>query len=267
MNRYYIIWIAFNLVSSSIVGAQPILDQSQPIGIWGLSARILPGYFVGQSFTAGISGTLVEIDMAFFNPINGVGILNIHAGEGFAGTLLQTLNVKVVCLGNDTLMQFMTSTPIIAGQVYTFEFIPGAGMPDPYGVREQSPGPYPRGKEIQAIGFIEQISDEFDLEFLTFVVPSLFTQPISYLNILNISTYPNPATNIITLGYDLPKASSVGITIYNVTGVRMQEIQRVQGEIGHHEELLDLGGYSEGTYFINVSACGTTERQMVQVVR
>jgi len=38
-------------------------------------------------------------------------------------------------------------------------------------------------------------------------------------------------------------------------------------ESGHHEAALDLGGYAEGTYFISVSACGMTERVMVQMVR
>ncbi len=84
---------------------------------------------------------------------------------------------------------------------------------------------------------------------------------------LSVCAYPNPATNLITLAYDLPKASPVGITIFSITGVRMQEIQHSQDESGHHEAALDLSGYAEGTYFISVSACGMTERVMVQVVK
>ncbi len=84
---------------------------------------------------------------------------------------------------------------------------------------------------------------------------------------LSLSTFPNPATNTTTLDYDFPKASPIEITIYNVTGKRMQEIQHPQEESGHHEEALDLSGYADGTYFISVSACGMTERVMVQVVR
>ncbi len=83
---------------------------------------------------------------------------------------------------------------------------------------------------------------------------------------LSLSTYPNPATNIITLGYDLPKSSAVGITIYSVTGVRMKEIHEGLVESGHRDAVFDLSGFPDGTYFFSVSACGVTERKMVMKI-
>src|SRR5262249_54228646 len=74
---------------------QVVLDQQQLTYNGGMSARTLPGYTVWQSFTAGASGTLVEIDMGFFNSMAGDGRLRIYSGEGTTGALLQTLSVSV----------------------------------------------------------------------------------------------------------------------------------------------------------------------------
>jgi hypothetical protein len=528
MKPSFIIWIVISLfVSSSNTEAQAVLDQSQLIYNGGLSARNIVGYVEGQSFMAGISGTLTEIDIGFFGDINGVGILNIYSGEGFNGPLLQTENVDVVCSNRDTIMHFAASVKVVAGQTYTFGFDPGVGIPDPYGMQVGYLTPYTSGHRVYSYnsGTTWYIAKDFCFVFKTFILPdnispstllslhadtlstmlcdsangfitmtntdtgairidsvlvakpfdllntkfplslssgtniklpiraipqtsgafstqmrifyqtsdtklhdtiiTLFgyaappvdlniilesksfsasagnsldqvidifgnldsvaslgigqltlslslqqntdilntisiqpefpgvvvTQPvitgdsINFLIVLPFSftvsdtvklvtvhnlitlsdstqteiklvtrklspsssfncftlnypvftssfsllqqcgdstlmklmrnqlpillngIYPNPATNIITLGYDLPKSSAVGITIYSVTGEKMKEIQQVQEESGHHETVLDLAGFADGTYFISVSACGMTERRMVQVVR
>ena len=86
-------------------------------------------------------------------------------------------------------------------------------------------------------------------------------------NALALSTYPNPAAKKITLGYDLPKVSAVGISVYNITGEKMQEIQRKEEEAGDHELLLDLNGFSAGSYFIKVEACGVVESTKIEVTK
>lgn len=80
---------------------------------------------------------------------------------------------------------------------------------------------------------------------------------------LPLSTYPNPASNIITLAYYLPKSSPVAISIYSVTGVLMKEIHQQMNEGGHHEMQIDLSSYPTGSYFISISACGAVERRMI----
>jgi hypothetical protein len=84
---------------------------------------------------------------------------------------------------------------------------------------------------------------------------------------LSLSAYPNPATNIFTLAYDLPSSSLIGITIYSITGERMKDIHETAQESGHHEMQIDLREFPNGSYFVSVSACGMSERQMVQVVK
>jgi hypothetical protein len=142
------------------------LDQQQLFYDAGLSARTLPGYTVWQSFTAGITGTLEEIDMGFFNDMSGHGQLQILAGEGTGGTVLQVLAVPVVGISQPPVTWNMWTTinvHVTAGQQYTFNFIPDAtSLPDPYGVA--------MGYDAEYSGGTSSIPG-FDLVFRTYVRP------------------------------------------------------------------------------------------------
>lgn len=155
-------------ISFSLSANTQTLDQSQLIYTGGMSARTLNGYSEWQSFTAGLSGTLSEIKMGFFNYINGVGTLKIFKGTGTAGSLLQSKLVNVQCASGNCLISFPVAVPSVAGQVYTFQFIPGPGMPDPYGVQVQMAGTYPGGY----MGLVDPSGTTplaFDMVFQTYV--------------------------------------------------------------------------------------------------
>jgi hypothetical protein len=151
--------------------AQVVLDQQQLIYDGGLSARTLPSYTVWQSFTAGLTGPLVEIDMGFFNDMSGNGTLRIYAGEGTTGAVLQTLNVPVVGITQPpvTWDNWTVNVPVVAGQIYTFELTPNPQtLPDPYGVAIGASNPYPRG----VLGLNDPSGSQttsFDTVFRTFV--------------------------------------------------------------------------------------------------
>lgn len=144
------------------------LDQYQNTYSGGMSARTLPGYSEWQSFTAGITGTLSQINMGFFNYINGSGTLKIFTGTGTGGVLKQTKLVNVFCASGSCLLSFIVSVPVIAGQVYTFQFIPGAGIPDPYGVQVQVPGTY-SGGQMAIVDPSGTYPLSFDMVFQTYV--------------------------------------------------------------------------------------------------
>lgn len=91
---------------------------------------------------------------------------------------------------------------------------------------------------------------------------------------LHLAAYPDPAEKIVTLGYDLQKASPVEIAIYSVTGeiiaaaaAGLPPKQVSEEQTGHHEVPLDLGAFSEGVYFIKVTAGGLTETTKVEVMK
>ena len=151
------------------------IDQSQTNYNGGTSARTLAGYSIFQSFTAGVTGTLIQIDMGFFNFINGIGTLKIFQGAGTGGTLLSSQIITVFCGGGNCLLSFPVNVPITAGSTYTFQFIPGAGIPDPYGVQVEVPGTYSGGY----FGLIDPsgtYNTGFDMVFKTHVKTT-----ISYL--------------------------------------------------------------------------------------
>ncbi len=136
---------AFN-VTTCAIGI--ILDQEQLVYDGGTSARTLPGYSVWQSFTPGISGTLTEIDMGFFNDMSGSGQLQVLSGDGTPGPVLQTLTVPVrgITQLGVTWNAWAVSVQVTAGLLYTFRFTPNAAtLPDPYGVAIGTGNPYPRG--------------------------------------------------------------------------------------------------------------------------
>jgi hypothetical protein len=136
------------LVFAVAASGQQQLDQEQLLYNGGMSARTLPGYTVWQSFTAGVSGTLTQIDMGFFNNMSGDGVLRIYAGSGTVGALLQTLNVPVIGVTQQpvTWNSWAVDVPVTAGLEYTFELTPNPlTLPDPYGVCVGAPNPYPGG--------------------------------------------------------------------------------------------------------------------------
>ena len=137
------------LVFAGAASGQQQLDQEQLLYNGGMSARTLPGYTVWQSFTAGLSGTLTQIDMGFFNDMSGDGVLRIYSGSGTAGALLQMQSVPVVGVTQPqvTWNSWAVGVPVTTGLEYTFELTPNSlTLPDPYGVCLGDPNPYPGGE-------------------------------------------------------------------------------------------------------------------------
>ena len=156
--------------ATGVAAQSGILDQQQLLYNGGTSARTLPGYTVWQSFTAGITGTLTQIDMGFFVEMTGSGQLQILAGDGTSGQVLQTLTVPVHAVATGiTFNSWTVSVPVQAGSVYTFNFTPNAAtLPDPYGVAIGTGNPYPGG----VMGLNDPSGSyrtDFDLVFRTYV--------------------------------------------------------------------------------------------------
>jgi len=152
-------------------GVTSALDQSQTVYSGGSSARNIPGYRVWQSFTAGLTGSLVRIEVGFFTLINGTGLLQIFSGSGTGGTLLWGQTVNVVCGGGNCLVPFNVSVPVVAGQVYTFGFNPGSGMPDPYGIQVDVNNGYAAG-DMALVDPNGYTLPGFDMVFNTYVSAS-----------------------------------------------------------------------------------------------
>lgn len=144
------------------------LDQVQDFYNGGTSARNLPGYSYWQSFTAGISGTLVQIDAGFFTLIDGTGYWTVWEGEGTGGLMLDSQELNIYCSGGNCLLAFYENIEVTEGNTYTFQIRGGTGMPDPYGLQIGAGNPYSDG----VMGFVDPSGTyltEFDWVFNTWV--------------------------------------------------------------------------------------------------
>jgi hypothetical protein len=226
------------------------IDQSQLLSNSGISARTLAGYSIFQSFTCGITGTLVEIDLGVFNYINGSGTLKIFSGSNNLGTLLQTIPVTVNCTSGNCFTNFTTSVPVTAGQVYTFLFTPGVGIPDPYGVLAQVPGNYSGGQ----FGLVDPSGTYYpgwDLTFKTYVNSQLGVKTLDFDNTKTI-LYPNPFSASTNLQINTPITNAT-LTLFNAYGQQVKKIQNIteQNVVIHREEL------SSGVYIMQLTEGAT----------
>jgi len=145
-----------------------IIDQFDTTYSAGVSARTLPGYSWYQTFTAGITGNLTRIDIGFFNYISGTGTLEVYEDTGITGNLIYTGQVNVFCPGNACLLPFQVNCNVVAGYRYTFHFIPGIGIPDPFGVQADFSNSYLDG-EMYSIDPSGTYPFNMDLVFVTYV--------------------------------------------------------------------------------------------------
>ncbi|MEO8150840.1 MAG: T9SS type A sorting domain-containing protein [Bacteroidia bacterium] len=204
------------IASATGGGSSQQLDQSQLNYNGGTSARNLPGYSEWQSFTAGVTGTLSQIDLGFFNYINGTGTLNIFSGTGTGGALLQTQTVNVFCASGSCTLPFAVNASIISGQVYTFQFIPGPAIPDPYGVQVEVPGTY-SGGDFAIVDPSGTYLTGFDMVFQTYVSgPGGLTYLWSNGSVDSVIVANTSGTYTVTVnnGSGCTAVDSVQLTVY-----------------------------------------------------
>ncbi len=229
-----------------VVAQSQILDQSQLQYDAAQSARNLPGWSIWQSFTAGITGTLSQIDQGFVNPMSGMATLNIYTGSGLDGDLLYTAGVTIS--GTGTFWStFLIATPvdITAGEMYTFEIVPiqGGGLPDPYAVQVcWDTTSYTDGVSTAGVGY--------DYVFRTFVT---LTVGVEFMDVRSSETtiYPNPFYTVTTLRTDAVLQNAT-LTIYNAQGQQVRHMDHLRGQT----IMLHRGSLPTGVYSLRLSENG-----------
>ncbi|MES2837940.1 MAG: T9SS type A sorting domain-containing protein [Bacteroidota bacterium] len=125
----------------------------------------------GQSFTAGITGTMCSIELpAVIVSLPGSTTCNIYAGAGTGGTLLSSFPVTLVDFS--TLLTIPGGVSVVDGQQYTFILNTTDGN---YGVGISVSNEYAAGNHF----FAGSPDPMFDLAFITYVIPSGPTTQLS----------------------------------------------------------------------------------------
>lgn len=240
--------IVLNFLVLNNVSAQcNTIDQSQLNYNGGMSARNLPGYSEWQNFTAGTTGTLCQVDIGFFNFISGTGTFNIFSGTGTSGTLLQTQQVTVTGSGN-FFFPIATAVPVVAGSIYTFQFIPiqGGGIPDPYGVQVENPGTYLFG-EMYLVDPSGTYPTGFDMVFKTYVTVSTNVN-MPWNTMEYVSASPNPFSESCTLRF-AEKLNQGSIKVFNELGKEVYSV----ADFSEDQFIFSGTGMASGIYFIKIS--------------
>ena len=238
-----IISLSFLFAGTAFVGQSQVLDQSQLQHDAGQSARNLPGWSTWQSFTAGLTGRLAQIDQGFSNPMTGTATLNIYSGSGIGGDLLYSDPVTISGTG-DFWANFMIALPvdITAGQMYTFEVVPtqGGGLPDPYAVQATTnTESYTDGVSTAGVGF--------DYVFRTFVTLTVGTASIESTP-SELTIYPNPFSTETTLRTS-GLLQNATLTLYNSQGQQVKRMDHLSG----HTLLLDRDNLASGLYSLRIT--------------
>jgi len=239
---------------------QCTVDQVQDQWNGGTSERNLPGYYEWQSFTAGATGALCQVDLLFCNTgstVSGTGTLNVYAGEGIGGALLSTQGVVVdgsIAAANQPCWQQwpIAAAPLLAaGQVYTFQFVPtvGGGLPDPYLIQIQLPGTYAGGHNYN-------LGPQGDCAFRTHVSMGSVGTPETVRPTL--LAYPNPATDALTV--ETPTGAGTVVELHDADGRTVWT-----GTTTGSRTVVDMAHLAPGLYVLRAVTHGAVEE--LRVVR
>jgi hypothetical protein len=80
---------------------------------------------------------------------------------------------------------------------------------------------------------------------------------------------PNPAQNLVTVQFTLPKTERVWLKLYSMLGQEVAQILDETLPAGEHEKALDIRWWSlpQGTYFLRAQTPTFFQQQLLQVMR
>ena len=81
------------------------------------------------------------------------------------------------------------------------------------------------------------------------------------------AAHPNPFNPATVIGYDLPEAGLVQITIYDITGREVTNPVNAIEDAGYHQIRWDASSYSSGAYFVKMVSGDFTRTQKVMLVK
>ena len=72
-------------------------------------------------------------------------------------------------------------------------------------------------------------------------------------NAWQVSVFPNPATNLLNVKYNLPAEDKILISLFDLQGKLLLEVNKSNRTKGEHEEILDISKFPAGQYVFRIS--------------
>jgi hypothetical protein len=103
----------------------------------------------------------------------------------------------------------------------------------------------------------------FGIDPVDFIQDETFTPSQFKLN----QNYPNPFNSRTTISYQIPKASLVNLSIYNISGQLVEVLENGRKPANSYKVRWDAGGYASGIYFVRLSAGEHTSIRKMLLVK
>lgn len=76
---------------------------------------------------------------------------------------------------------------------------------------------------------------------------------LNKVNTWQVAVFPNPATNLLNVRYNLPTEDKMLISVFDLQGKLIFEVNKGNRSKGEHEETLDLSTLPAGQYVCRIS--------------
>ncbi len=93
------------------------------------------------------------------------------------------------------------------------------------------------------------------------------SQETTVSNYLLSQNYPNPFNPTTKISYSVPVSDIVSLTIFDVTGKKLQTLINEQKSSGNYEVEFDASNLSSGTYYYKISAGEFTETKRMVLIK
>lgn len=108
---------------------------------------------------------------------------------------------------------------------------------------------------------------DFDMGVFPIVdISSGMVENGAFINGIKLQSYPNPATDLVTVSYEIAKVSNVRLEVFNMNGQIVKTIDAGQQTIGIHNMEINVSDLSRGTYVYSLVADGKrlTKRMIIE---
>lgn len=85
-----------------------------------------------------------------------------------------------------------------------------------------------------------------------------------YNNVFSMGVYPNPATDVLNINYNMPEESNLMLNIFAMDGSLVRSEDRGTVQSGNGRIQTDISGLASGTYFVQLQTeSGVTTKKIV----
>jgi hypothetical protein len=121
--------------------------------------------------------------------------------------------------------------------------------------------------KIFSVAFLQDPFDNVVIQTGTGQMTSSVAAPASMAGFSLDQSTPNPANNMVTVGYSLGTPQQVTIELYNASGARVASVDKGVRESGAHRASIDISSLPAGAYTYTITAGKYRESKMMTVVK